>query len=79
MPEIFSTRNYLKAVNHRDVDICRRQCVFRSGPTCDPEVFELLMMYMAENMFEPPTSAQEAVALYHELRPIVLYDLLVDV
>jgi len=34
---------------------------------------------MAENMFEPPTSAQEAVALYHALRPIVLHDLLVDV
>lgn len=35
MPDVFSTTNYTRAVNQRDVDICRMECFFRDEFTCD--------------------------------------------
>ena len=75
MPEIYSTRNYIQAVDQRDVDICKSECHFRTGPTCDPEIFELLVLYMAHNGLSPPTNAQEGIELYLNLRSLCFDDL----
>ena len=40
MPGIFYTRDYLKAVDQRDVNICESGCLFRDRSTCDYELFE---------------------------------------
>ena len=74
MPEIFHTRDYLKAVDQRDVNICESGCLFRDRSTCDPEMFELLLIYMSENNLAPPTTAQEGLELYNALRTLVLAD-----
>ncbi|XP_041364959.1 uncharacterized protein LOC121380210 [Gigantopelta aegis] len=78
MPEVFSVRNYMRAVNQTDVDICRTDCLFRDEFTCDQEMFELLLMYMLQYGLEPPTNAQEGVDLYLTLKPLVLRDLFDD-
>ena len=75
MPEIFFTKDYLKAVDPRDVELCKSGCIFREGPTCDSELFELLIIYMEENQLAPPSTAQEGIDLYYTLRPLVLHDL----
>eukprot|EP00105_Crassostrea_gigas_P025855 XP_011446570.1 PREDICTED: uncharacterized protein LOC105341643 [Crassostrea gigas] len=75
MPEIFHTKNFLKTVDQRDVNICMSECVFRGRSTCDPEMFELLLIYMTENNLSPPTTAREGLKLYEKLRTSVLNDL----
>lgn len=75
MPEIFHTKNFMKTVDQRDVNICMSECVFRGRSTCDPEMFELLPIYMTENNLAPPTTAREGLELYEKLRTLVLADL----
>ena len=58
------------------VDICRDECIFRDGITCDHEMFELLITYMVRFEFGPPTSPNEGIYLYRALRPLVIHDLL---
>lgn len=74
MPELFSTRNYMMAVDQGDVAICKTNCVFRGESPCDSEMFELLITYMVEYGFSPPTTPQEGIDLYYALRPLVLHE-----
>lgn len=53
---------------------CQSVC-FRGRSTCDPEMFELLLIYMTENNLSPPTTAREGLKLYEKLRTSVLNDL----
>ena len=78
MSGIFYTRDYLKAVDQRDVNICESGCLFIDRSTCDYEMFELLiiqiiiisailLIYMSENNLAPPTSDQEGLELYNAI------------
>ena len=75
MPEIFGTKDYLRDVSRRDIQICEEESIFRDGFTCDPDIFELLVIYMAERHLMPPTDVQESLALYRTLRQIIIQDL----
>lgn len=68
MPEIFHTKNFTKTVDQRDVNIWMSECVFRGRSTCDPEMFELLLIYITEKNLAPPTIAREGLELYKKLR-----------
>ena len=76
LPEIFKARNYLKTVDQRLIDICRSECLFRGRTTCDSDMFELLLIYMAERGLTEPNSAEEGLDLYKILRPLLYNDLL---
>ena len=70
---IFATRNYMKVMVQRNVDIC----ISPGEYICDQDMFvELLLTYMVQGL-TPLTNAREGVDLYYTLRPFVLQDLFV--
>lgn len=71
MPLVYETRDYMIAAQQTDIDACCNACTFREGIPCDPEMFELLMILMAQHGLEAPAGVLEALDLYHTLRPIV--------
>ena len=40
------TKDYMKAVDPIDVELCKSGCIFREGPTFDSNLFELLIKFM---------------------------------
>ena len=65
----------METVDNADIAVCIEGCIFRDGVTCDEDFFELFTIYMVENDIMPPTNAEEAIALYHELRALTSQDI----
>ena len=71
-PEAFNTQDYLKRVQPDEVEVCEDECTFKDEHPCDPDIFELCCMEMADNNLDVPTNAIEATVLYRYLRNIIL-------
>lgn len=71
-PEAFNTQDYLKRVEPDEVEVCEDECIFKDERPCDPDIFELCCMEMADNNLEVPRNAFEATVLYRYLRNMML-------
>lgn len=71
-PELYQTRNYLNEVQLDEIEVCEEECVFKDDYTCDPDIFDLSCIEMAENNLEVPRNAIEAMMLYEHLRNLML-------
>ena len=71
-PEVFDTRNYLCAVSSVEVEACREECEFQDGHPCDPDVYELCCLLVAENSWSIPDDVYKKVDLYIKLRNSML-------
>ena len=71
LPQLFGAREYLKEVSQQKIEACRQECLQRGPYPCDDSVFDICCITMAENSLHPPTSPEEAIALYMFLRAYI--------
>ena len=70
LPELHGTHSYLCPVSKEEMDVYSKDCTFRKSIQCDEDVFEMCSIFVAENNFAFPSTADKAVVLYMELRQI---------
>nr|XP_033492050.1 uncharacterized protein LOC117263018 [Epinephelus lanceolatus] len=71
LPELYGTRDFLSPDENEHVQLCKNQCVFRQTIPCDPDLYELCNIFMAESHLTPPTDPYQAVNLYMHLREAI--------
>ncbi|MEQ2315925.1 hypothetical protein AMECASPLE_027450 [Ameca splendens] len=64
VPELYNTRDFLTPGQNDHVQLCRNQCVFRLTIPCDPDVYDICNILMAESQLITPADPYEAVNLY---------------
>ncbi len=72
-PEAFGTDDNRHEIDLADIEACKESgaCqVLRETP-CDEDMFELCVSEMARQGMDSPNNPQEALLLYHRVRPIV--------
>ena len=74
-PHLNGARDYLCDTTHVRIDACITQCVFPGPKQCDETIFDLIMVIMMEEGLRPPTSGEDAVILYQEIRRDILNEL----
>ena len=74
-PHLNGARDYLCDTTDVRIDACITQCVFPGPKPCDETIFDICMVIMMEEGLRPPTSAEDAVILYQELRRHILNEL----
>jgi hypothetical protein len=70
-PQIVGRHRQLHAVSLQAVEACKPLCETKDCP-CDRDIFELCCLLMAENNWDQPKNAEEAVHLYMSLRHVIL-------
>ncbi|XP_062865268.1 uncharacterized protein LOC134327123 [Trichomycterus rosablanca] len=68
MPELYSTENCLSPADEADLQLCKSACTFRSTVPCDPDVYELCNITIAESQMAFPNDSIQALDLYIHLR-----------
>jgi hypothetical protein len=68
MPELYNTHNYLKAVPHVEIQICKSECIFRHTCPCDEDVRDLCVIFMREDNIDWPSDPYEGIHVYLFLR-----------
>lgn len=58
LPELYRTTDLLAPVENENLQLCKNECIFRLTIPCDPDVYELCNMIMAES----PESSQRPVS-----------------
>ncbi|KAK2810384.1 hypothetical protein Q5P01_000407 [Channa striata] len=71
LPELYRTRDFLSPVEDEHVQLCKSECVFRLSVPCDPDVYELCNVIMAESHLSLPNDPYQAVNLYMSLREAI--------
>ncbi|XP_054641995.1 uncharacterized protein LOC129187166 [Dunckerocampus dactyliophorus] len=70
LPQLYGTRDFLSPVDDA-VQLCKDECVFRLSIPCDPDVYKLCLIFMAESHLTPPADPYQAVSLYMHLRQVI--------
>ncbi|XP_072223124.1 uncharacterized protein [Leuresthes tenuis] len=71
LPQLCGTRDFLSPVEDEHLQLCKDECVFRVPIPCDPDVYELCHIFMAESHLTLPTDPYQAVSLYLHLREAI--------
>ena len=74
-PSFYGTRDYLQEVQQDTLEVCLEECSFSTHIPCDPELFELFLLYTEEQNMDAPSDASQAVDLYVFLRNALQTDL----
>ncbi len=75
LPETYYTEDFGCAVDFHELDVCKEECATLSAFPCDSDLFNLCLLYMAENSWAQPCNVQEGKRLYQNLRSRILSDL----
>ncbi|XP_036006071.1 uncharacterized protein LOC118566787 [Fundulus heteroclitus] len=75
LPELYRTRDFLCLVEEEHVEVCKNECISRLTKPCDPDVFDLCNILMAESHLTLPTDAYQALNLYMHLREAIIASL----
>ncbi|KAJ8322241.1 hypothetical protein KUTeg_000712 [Tegillarca granosa] len=68
LPSSYNTRSYLHDVDQNKVDVCQEECTFRRQQVCDEDIDELCRILMEENVLAEPTTIEEAISLYSNVK-----------
>ena len=68
IPAIYNADDCLIPVHQDAINNQRDQCAFRDICPCDPDVYELSLLLMAQYHWEIPRSVVQCVELYLNLR-----------
>ncbi|XP_072220165.1 uncharacterized protein [Leuresthes tenuis] len=71
LPQLCGTRDFLSPVEDEHLQLCKDECVFRVPIPCDPDVYELCHIFMAESHLTLPTDPYQTVSLYLHLREAI--------
>lgn len=67
-PELYRTEDYMSPVGNVDLQLCREECIFRSTIVCDPDVYDICNIAIAEAQMHLPNDCYQALDLYIHLR-----------
>lgn len=70
-PHLCGAEDHLHCCSGEDIQNCEEETDQRIYP-CDPTVFELCCILMAENDLQPPKNAEEGKDLFLRLRQEIL-------
>ena len=68
IPQLYGSQDYKYNVPELKIEACKQECVFKTNIPCDPDFYDLCNMFMDENDWEFPQSADEACELYLNLK-----------
>ncbi|CAL8273826.1 unnamed protein product [Gadus morhua 'NCC'] len=71
LPEHYGTRDFLSPIEDYDFQLCKNECIFRQTKPCDPDLYELCNIFMAESNLTLATDSYQAVNLYMHLREAI--------
>ena len=71
LPELYGTRDCLSPIEDGDFQLCKNECIFRQTKPCDPDLYELCNIFMAESNLTLATDPYQAVNLYMHLREAI--------
>lgn len=67
-PEAYNTTDFLHPADPQEIEARLQECRFKSVYPCDEDVFNLCVMWMAENNWQPPSDPENARNLFIRLR-----------
>ena len=67
-PQLYGTHNHICHVPAQEIIEGRRNCRFRHSIACDKDIFKLCTILQAENNWNVPSDAYQAIDLYLYLR-----------
>lgn len=72
-PQAFGTDDCKHHIDNADIEACKESgaCQIIRDTPCDEDMFELCVSEMAKLGVDSPTDPQQALLLYHKIRPIV--------
>ncbi|KAG9267245.1 hypothetical protein AMEX_G18069, partial [Astyanax mexicanus] len=68
LPGLCRTTDFLTPIEDDDIQTCKTECTFRQSVPCDPDVYDLCNIIMAESQLTLPRDAYKAIDLYIFLR-----------
>ncbi|XP_066497496.1 uncharacterized protein [Hoplias malabaricus] len=71
LPELYGTRDFLHSAEDEDIHTCKTECTFRQSVPCDPDVYDLCNIIMAESQLTLPRDPYQAIDLYIFLRDVI--------
>lgn len=71
-PELYDTEDYRVFVTDEEALACLEECKFMNRPCFDIDIYELAVIIMEEHNLELPTTADDAITLYINLRQLFL-------
>lgn len=67
-PELYDTEDYSVPVTNQEVLVCMEESRFLNCSCSDKDAYELALIIMDEDNLELPSSADDAITLYTNLR-----------
>ena len=71
VPELYQATDHLCPVEESHTEACATECTFRQPITCDPDVYQLCNILMAESQLNVPGDPYQALNLYMHLREAI--------
>lgn len=71
VPELYQATDHLCSVDEVAVEACATECTFRQPIPCDPDVYHLCNILMAESQLNVPDDPYQALNLYMHLRDVI--------
>ncbi|KAK1172320.1 hypothetical protein AOXY_G4861 [Acipenser oxyrinchus oxyrinchus] len=68
LPELYRTYDYMSPIESVELQVCRSECTFRLPVPCDPDVYDMCNIVMAESHLDLPNEPYQALDLYIRLR-----------
>jgi len=68
VPEQYNTSNFLHFAKKDELQLCKNECIDSTTTTCDPTIFELCSIILAEEGITIPDEAYSIIDIYITLR-----------
>jgi len=72
LPQMFGGQEFLVHVPGNEIDVCAGECEFQADLPCDEDFYELACICLEENGWTQADNPHAAMALYCNLRPVML-------
>jgi hypothetical protein len=70
-PRLHGSQEYMNRIAPEDINMCKRDCMFRKCIPCDEDVYNLCIVLMAQENLDMPEDAYSGLNLYLRLRELV--------
>lgn len=68
VPSLYRTQDFKKTVDEGDIPTCRQECRPRTSYPCERDVYDFCLLIMREQQIDYPSSPQEGIHLFLQLR-----------
>ncbi|XP_071963513.1 uncharacterized protein [Antedon mediterranea] len=71
LPQVYHSRDHIKQVDQRRIDLCKESSKFKDQYPCDRDLFEYCLNAIIFNEWEIPTTPEGSMLFYINLRDCV--------